>query len=230
MSNINSISVSLSKSSLSVGERCTACVQVSPSNAEYSVDWRSGDSWVASVSPLGVVYANCPGTTGIHAFVTDACGNELHAYAWITVTGSCSGSDSGSDSETVPVQSVTVCPTSLEIPRAGSAYLNAAVYPENATDKEIIWYSDNCCVADVNIHGLVVGNAVGNATIYAISHEKHSIRAACAVTVTAPVLVERIEITAPAESIDCLGQLQLTKTVYPDNATLKNVRSCRFCG
>ena len=225
MSNINSISVSLSKSSLSVGERCTACVQVSPANAEYSVDWRSGNPDVISVSPLGVVYANCPGTTGVHAYVTDVCGNELHAYASITVTGSCSGTDTGTETTTIPVESVTVCPTSVEIPRAGSAYLTATVYPENATDKEIIWYSDNCCVADVNPDsGLVIANAVGSATIYAISHEKHSIRAACTVTVTAPVLVESIEVTSSAGSVASLEQIQLTATVSPGNATFKNVR------
>ena len=225
MSNINSISVSLSKSSLSVGERCTACVQVSPSNAEYSVDWRSGDSWVASVSPLGVVYANCPGTTGIHAFVTDACGNELHAYAWITVTGSCSGSDTGTETTTIPVESVTVCPHYKEMKVGQTDILEATVCPENATDKRLTWYSRDTSVAIVNPNtGLVSAVGVGSAVIVAESVDGSEKRGGCTVVVEKAVPATSVTVCPKRKTLGMHDIAILHATVCPCEAAVNPVK------
>ena len=65
----------------------------------------------------------------------------------------------------------------------GSATLTATVLPENATDKTVIWASDNEAVAKVDSEGTVSAVGAGTATITGTAGD---VSASCDVTVTAP--------------------------------------------
>ena len=105
-----------------------------------------------------------------------------------TVTATNSG---GSDSEqlsitissatNIPVQSVSLDKTSLELTEGGTGTLIATVEPNNATNKNVTWSTSNASIATVN-NGEVTAVSAGTATITATADGKS---ATCTVTVAA---------------------------------------------
>ena len=69
----------------------------------------------------------------------------------------------------VPVQSITITsPNNLsEVIVDETIQLSAAILPENATDKDLIWTSSNIQIASVDQDGLVTGVGFGTVTIKA---------------------------------------------------------------
>ena len=83
------------------------------------------------------------------------------------------------DDKTVAVTSVTLAPTTLTLEVGTTGELTATVAPDNATDKNVTWASDNTAVATVS-GGTVTAVAPGEATITAKAGEQS---ATCKVTV-----------------------------------------------
>lgn len=93
------------------------------------------------------------------------------------------------------VTSVTLDKTVLSLTVGGSETLTATVKPDNATDKDVTWTSNNETVATVE-NGKVTAVAVGTATITAKAGEKE---ASCTVTVTEPIKYTVTVSASPAE-------------------------------
>ncbi|MCC8058040.1 Ig-like domain-containing protein, partial [Cloacibacillus sp.] len=83
----------------------------------------------------------------------------------------------------VPVSDVSLDLTELALKIGESKTLTAAVKPENATDKALLWTSSNPAVAAVDDTGKVTALSVGTTVVTAKAGEKS---AACAVTVVQP--------------------------------------------
>ena len=81
----------------------------------------------------------------------------------------------------VPVTGVTLDKTTLELFTGGSATLTATVQPDDATNKNVTWQSDNANVATVE-NGKVTAKAAGTATI-TVTTEDGCKTATCQVTV-----------------------------------------------
>lgn len=82
----------------------------------------------------------------------------------------------------IPVESVTVSPTSLALATGESKQLAATVLPANATNKNVIWRSSNPLVAIVSANGTVSGVSGGTVTITAVTEDSARI-ATCTVVV-----------------------------------------------
>ena len=83
--------------------------------------------------------------------------------------------DSGStDTE---VNSITLNKTKATLKVYGTLTLEATVYPDTATDKEIHWVSDNSNIATVSDNGLVTAKSEGTVIITAYTNNDTS--AAC---------------------------------------------------
>ncbi len=87
-----------------------------------------------------------------------------------------------SGAETVAVESVTLDKTELTLEIGGEETLTATVTPEDATEKTVIWSSDDTAVVTVE-NGKVTAVAAGSASVTATSGGKS---ATCQVTVNAP--------------------------------------------
>ncbi|MBR5175194.1 MAG: Ig-like domain-containing protein [Bacteroidales bacterium] len=83
----------------------------------------------------------------------------------------------------VPVESVSLDKTSLDISVGGEATLNATVLPENATNKTVSWSSSNESVATVSPSGVVTGVSLGSAIITVMTADGGK-SSTCNVTVT----------------------------------------------
>ena len=123
--------------------------------------------------------------------------------------------------EAIPVASVTVQPSSINLTEGETGQLTASVLPEDATDKSVIWKTSNPAVATVSENGLVMAVAAGTATVTATSGGKSG---SCNVTVEAAV-IPVTEVTLDKSQLTLwVGETyELTATVKPDNATDKTV-------
>lgn len=137
---------------------------IEPKDAtDKTVVWRSTQESVAKVEN-GEVWAISPGKATI---IAEAGGKT--AECEVTVK-----------SAFIPVSSVTLDHTSLELFEGETSLLTAVVGPEDATDKEVIWKSSDASIASVD-YGLVKALSPGTATITASAG---GVTAACSVTVT----------------------------------------------
>ena len=94
-----------------------------------------------------------------------------------------SDEDSGDDDELIiPVSYVNLNSTSLKLYEGDIAQLTATVGPKDATDKTVVWSSDNPAVASVDQTGLVTSHSAGTAKVTAAAGGKSG---TCTVTVSA---------------------------------------------
>lgn len=110
---------------------------------------------------------------------------------------------------------------SVTLQQGSSQTLTATVTPSYAS-QTVSWSSSNTAVATVNASGKVTAVSVGNCVITATTTDGTQLSASCQVNVT-PVLATGITLSTYNANIYPGGELQLTATVTPSNATNKAV-------
>ncbi|MDR1200175.1 MAG: Ig-like domain-containing protein, partial [Tannerellaceae bacterium] len=127
------------------------------------------------------------------------------------------------DDKSVEVSSVMVTPSTLTLKVGEKQTLNAAVEPQNATDKTVTWSSSAPAIAEVNAStGEVTAIAVGTAGITATTANGKISK--CAVTVAENVIgVTGVRITPATLALKAGDKQTLAATVEPENATDKTV-------
>ena len=119
----------------------------------------------------------------------------------------------------VAVKGVSLSKTELPLLKGATAELTATISPSDATNKTLIWSSDNTSVATVE-NGTVTAVSAGNATI-TVTTEDGNHTAACEVTVTVPAT----GITLSQTELPLVkgASAILTATVAPSDATNQKV-------
>ena len=203
---VTSISMNKSNTTICVGDTEQLTATVFPDDApDKTVTWKSSNTSVATVNSSGLVTALAAGDATITATTND--GSNLSASCDVTVRQL--------------VTSISLNKTNTTIYVGGTEQLTATLYPDDATDKALTWKSSNTSVATVNSSGLVTALAAGEATITATTNDGSNLSASCNITVKQ--LVTSISLNKTNSTI-CVGNtVQLTATVYPDNATDKTV-------
>lgn len=196
-------SVTLDKTTLSlaVGETAQLTATVKPDDAtDKNVSWTSSDETVAKVDN-GKVTAVKAGK----AMITAKCSGKTAECAVIV---------------TIPVTGVYLEMTSLSLAKGENAQLSAVVTPTDASNKNIVWTSNNPNVATVSQSGLV--RAIGGGkTIISVQTEDGGYKSQCAVTVS-------INVTGVTISKTSLSMIQgdtytLSASVHPSDATNKEL-------
>ncbi len=166
---VSSITLSDTNISLNIGDTHTLSASISPENAtNRDVSWTSANPQVATVDEYGNVTAIAIGETTITATAND--GSGISASCNVTVNP-------------ILVESITLDYTTLELNTGDSQLLTASIYPENATDKTVQWWSDDKNIADVDQNGLVtMTNNGGTTTIHVRACDGSGVEATCVVT------------------------------------------------
>jgi len=155
---------------------------------------------VTSGGPVGYTYACAENATVVVSGTMDiafgANGSFYYKYNQTDDCG-CNSATFGGDpisgvlkacytkvvgSVPISVTGVTMSPATLSVGVNGTSQLLATVAPENATNKNISWSSDNTSIATVSTSGLVMGKSVGSTSITATTADGDK-TATCAVTV-----------------------------------------------
>ena len=128
----------------------------------------------------------------------------------------------------IPVIGVTLDKYDISLTVGGARdneteQLTALVLPTNATNKNVSWESSDRSIAEVTQDGLVTAKREGTAVI-TVTTENGGFSDMCYVTVSpATVTVSGVELNKSTMTLSVGDTEQLTATVYPSNATNKNV-------
>jgi uncharacterized protein YjdB len=178
-----------------------------PSNAvNKAITWSSSNASIATVSRTGNLMAVSEGTATITAALVD--GNKSGVMTVTVIRG---------------VTSVTVNMKNAILKIGDSDLkLEAKVFPDNATIKDILWTSGNPNIATVDQEGLVHAVSPGKAVITASSKQDGTKKSACTITVPVPVSDIKLASTISTLRVGQIG-IRLAPTIMPYNAANKKV-------
>lgn len=205
---ISVTNVTLSSSSVELveGDSFQLEATVSPSNAtNTTVIWSSSNASVATVD-RGKIQAHKPGNATIT--VTSDDGGKK-ATCNVTVTA-----------KVIPVSSVSISSSSLALRVGEQETLKATVLPEDATNKNVSWFSSNESVASVSSTGTVFALAAGISVI-CVKTEDGNHEAQCQLIVT--VAVSGLTLNPAELSLDEGESKTITATITPSDATDQEV-------
>ena len=193
---------------------------VTPANAtNKSITWSIiNGTGQATISSTGVVIAVSNGTVTARATAND--GSGVYGQLVITISG-----------QTIPVTGITVTGaggSSAISSDGGQLQLTATVTPSNATNKTVTWSIINGTgQATISSTGLVTAVANGTVTARATANDGSGVYGQLVITISGQTIpVTGITVTGAGGSSAISsdgGQLQLTATVTPANATNKAV-------
>jgi len=171
-----------------------------------TIYWSSSDTTVATVSASGVVTARAIGTAQI------AASAEGHsAIATLSVTA-------------VPVASITVAPSSVNLAIGATGTLSAITYDGSGSPlagRAVAWTSSAPQIVSVDNSGNITALAAGSATISATSEGKS---ASATVTVT-PIAVASVAVAPTTGTLTVGATMTLTAITYDGNGNTLAGRS-----
>lgn len=162
--------------------------------------WSSSNPDIVSVDDQGVVLGLQAGSATVSLTIdgfTDDC--------MVTVS--------------VPVKSIRLSYSSLDIVKGKSEKLDAEIQPEDATEKNIVWSSGDEKVATVDQEGTITAVSGGKAIIKASIED---ISAECEIRVVVPV--EEVVFTKTEVSIKNGEQYHLQYVLTPGDATIDKIQ------
>lgn len=165
---VTDVTLNVSSLDLTEGDEYLLAATVNPENAaNKAVAWASSDEAVAMIKD-GKVTAVKAGTATITVTTEDG-GKTATCEVMV-------------NAKVYPVESVSLDKAYIELVEDDDVTLSAKVYPENATNKNIVWSSNNETVAKVD-NGLVTAINEGSATI-TVTTEDGNLTASCEVVVS----------------------------------------------
>jgi uncharacterized protein YjdB len=207
---VSSVSLNKTTAELIVGETLQLTATVSPDDAtNKNVNWSSSNESIATISVDGLITAVSTGSATIT--VTTEDGNFTATCA-VTVT-----------EPVILVAGVSLNKTAAELIVGKTLQLTATISPDDATNKNVIWESNNESVATVSSEGLITAVSEGSATI-TVKTEDGNFTATCMIIVTVPAIpVMGISLNQTEAELDVREVLFLVATVLPSDATNKNL-------
>lgn len=195
---VTGVSVSPASLSLKEGETANLLATIAPANAsDKKVSWSSDNSAVATVGENGAVIGVSAGSANITVTTNDG---NFTAIATVTVIA--------------PVTGVSVDPVSLPIIKGESRTISHVISPANASNKSVLWHSDNTSVATVNNRGEVTALVPGNANIIVTTNDGQK-------TASTTVLVlEKANNEGRKLKVVYLVNRQTGKRIRPSDASL----------
>ena len=205
---VQSISLNIAADTLEVNGTLSLVATIEPEYAfNQYVRWTSSNTTVATVNEDGVVTAKAPGSSTI--IVTSEDGGYT-ATCSITVIQQ--------------VSNITLNKKVLSLQEGSSEKLIATIFPDDASDKIVIWSSNNNNIATVDNSGLVTAISAGTVTIRATTQDGTKYDE-CMVTVSISIIpVESISLNKTTLTLTEGNAAEtLTATVLPTNATNKTI-------
>ncbi len=100
--------------------------------------------------------------------------------------------------------------------------IEVSLVPNNASDKSVVWSSNNTSVVTVSSDGTIAAVGAGEAYVTCSTQDGSNISKQCKVTVLQPV--EQIRLNYKSYYLTKEGTLQLTATILPEDASDKTVQ------
>ena len=208
---IKEIELSKDELYLEIGETYQLNATVWPSNAtNKDLEWTTNNSSIATVSSTGRITARKEGTARIMVSSKDGSAYDI---CRVIVTDN-----------SISVKEVILDTNEMNLQIGDTYQLTATVYPNNATNKELKWTSSNSSIATVSSTGKIIARKNGTATITVKTVDGNRTDR-CIVKVTDKnISVTNVTLNTNKLNLQAGDTYQLTATVYPSNATNKEVK------
>ena len=215
---VESVELDAQNVTLKIGETTTLTATITPDNAtNKNVTWSSGNEDIATVDNGGKVTAQGVGETMITVTTEDG---QKTAECVVTVI-----EKSDPEPEEIPVESVELDVQNVILKIGETTTLTATITPDNATNKNVTWSSENEDIASVN-NGIVTAVGPGE-TMITVTTEDGEKTAECTILVIEPepeeIHVEKVELNLQDISLEIGEKATLVAVITPNDATNKNV-------
>lgn len=178
--NVKSISLNTDKSEMNIGDMLQLTATITPNNAtNKEITWQSSNEEVAIVDQNGKVTALALGKTTITATAKD---QAKVASCVIIVNEKNNENITEEETQNISVTQIDLDITQREIYIGDTFTLNAIITPNNASNKDLTWKSEDKSIATVSSDGKVTGKSKGIVTITATNNISGK-SAICVVTV-----------------------------------------------
>lgn len=178
---VKSVELDIKDLEILIGEKHKLTATVSPSNAtDKTVTWTSSDKEIVMVDSEGEIIALGIG----EATVTAKTSNGKEASVKVTVNP-------------IKVTEINISESEINLKVDESATLTATVLPEDVTDKEVEWTSENEEIVTVE-DGIITAIAPGNVKV--ICSSKDGIKAEVNVVVEEPEVEEVVAQTVEEDN------------------------------
>lgn len=166
---VRGVKLDVNELTIAKGEKYTLKPEIFPADAtNQNVRYASSDMKVASVSATGEITARGTGEADITVTTEEG---SYKAVCHVTVV--------------IPVEQVIITQEEVKVGVNEYAELEAQVLPEDATNKNVVWMTENSGIAYM-IENNVVGVTPGVTNVIAMT-ENGEVSDTCVVTVVAPV-------------------------------------------
>ncbi len=161
---VTSVSVDSSTVSLDVRETSRVVVTVFPADAtNKAVTWSSSSDAIATVSSSGEITGESVGIATITVTTTDGMATvEVVVTVTIGVSGVSIDSVGG---VSIDNSAANMMRHTISLPVGETVRAVTTVFPADATNKAVRWFSFNSFVATVSSSGEITGESVGTTTI-----------------------------------------------------------------
>ena len=198
------IELNMKSLSLKIGEEETLTYKLIPENTtDKNASWSSDDTKVATVDSKGNVKAIGVGETKIRVKTK----NGIEGFCNVSVSS-------------IKLENITLT-ESIELEITDKKTLEITFTPENATNKNVTWKSQNAEIATVTKDGIVEGIMDGETVITATS-EDGELTANCQVKVT-PIKVKSISLNAERLTYAIGEVFNLNVEIFPRNAANQKI-------
>lgn len=190
--------------SLNVGVSKEVSQYVQPSYAtNKNVKWSSSNTAIATVSQTGKITAKKAGSCDI---ICKSADGYAQSKLKLTVLQ--------------PVKGISFASKTANVARGATYVLTPVFSPKNASNKNLIWATNNSTIATVDNNGIVTGLKTGACTITAKT-ESGQFTASIKVIVYEPI--KSMSFNKTNVTIAVGKQTTITPSFKPDNATYKDV-------
>lgn len=212
---VTGISLDKTNVTIDVGKSIILIPTITPYNAtNKELIWHSTNNSIVSVDPNGIITGRKAGTAVVTVETVDG---HFKAACAVVVN---------EVNSNIPVTGITITKSNITIEIGKIIVIEAKIKPENATNKNIIYYSSNPDIASIDSNGILTAKSKGTVLITAKT-EDGGYCASCIVTV-----VENQNNFVPVTGIKLNKSLlimkineteKLTACIKPSNATNQNV-------
>lgn len=200
---VSSVKIDTQVPRISIGQSVPLSTTVQADSAtNKKLSWSTSNGNLLGVDQGGRISGIAPGTAIVYAFAED--GSGVYDSMQVEIVKS--------------VTSVLVNPSSISIPEGRTKNLTVSVSPDDATYRDVEWYSDNTSVATVDGGGQVSGISAGTCKVYAKSVDGSNILGACRVSVTPTIAATGVVINSknitmmPGQTRKLTARLKPTKS------------------
>ena len=218
---VTGISLAETRLTLEEGDILNLTATIFPSNAtNQAVVWTSDNPAIARVAPFANstaarIYAEQEGIATITVKTVDG---SYMATCVVTVTSP--------EPDVIPVTGITLSESAVTVRVGDGKFINATIFPDNATNKLVNWTCSDPTVADIawtvgnKLQGAIIAKAEGTAVI-TVSTADGSYTAQCMVTVVANPNAPTICINNETASAGKTVQVNIALKNNPGIASMK---------